>query len=114
MKLDWKKLRTDAKMVVGVIKEMKVRKRESGHPRWNGLDELALIKAKKEATVFCSIAANARSRLHLTKRWSERDHCFYPLSVEDQQKLIGEAAKKYLIPDELDVLIKEEQARQTA
>lgn len=69
-----------------------------------------LRSAKLTATIHHSIMAHARGKLHLTKQWSDRDKCFYPLSMEHQEKLIQEERKKFLIPDGLDIAIVEAQA----
>lgn len=80
------------------IKEMKERRSESGHPRWGGLDEWALVKAKFQATIHHSIAAHLRKKLHIKKVWSELDQTFYPRTLEDQANLIAPYLKKFERP----------------
>jgi hypothetical protein len=73
--------------------------RASGHLTTN-VEGRDLAKLKKQATLLCSIAAHSRGKLHLTSRWSEVDRVFYPLTEEDQQKLIEKDVGRFRLPDE--------------
>lgn len=106
MKLDRKKLREVIKAETIGLRIIKEDFRQSGH-QLTTWESKKLKGAKLAATIHHSIMAHERGRLHLTQRWSERDKCFYPLSREDQEKLIAEERKKFLMPDALDVAIDE-------
>lgn len=99
MHIDWKNLRIVIHADVDVLREMKLRKHESGQPHWNGLDELVLINAKKLATIHCSIAAHARGKLHLRNRWNDKKQRYDCLSLEDQENLIKDLLPLFLLPD---------------
>jgi hypothetical protein len=106
MKLDRKTLRQVIKAETIGLCVVKQDFRASGH-QLSTLEAIQLKKAKLAATIHHSIMAHERGKLHLTQRWSERDKCFYPLSREDQEKLIAEERPKFLMPDELDIAIDE-------
>jgi hypothetical protein len=97
--IDWKKLRAAIHEDVRALKEMKARKLESGHPHWNGLlDERNLIKAKKRATIHCSIAAHSRKKMHTLTR-EGRFGVRYPQTMKDQEELIADYLPQYLLPE---------------
>lgn len=109
MKLDRKTLRDLIKAENLALRIIKKHFR-APHRQLSASEARKLRDGKRLATIHQSIMAHARGKLHLTKQWSDRDKCFYPLSMEHQAKLIAEEQKKFMIPDELDVAITEANA----
>ena len=92
MRWNYDKLKSDIKADTQIIRELKSRQRESRQPRWaNGPDDWNLLKAKRMATIHCSIAAHSNGRLHILAGEDAKD------SKEKQDKLIKDYLREYQI-----------------
>src|ERR1700745_2755700 len=101
MRIDWKKLKPLIAEETKAIRELKKMLRQPGYER-SSADDRQLTGLKHSATIHHSIAAEARDRLHITKRWYNKDHCCYPRTRVHQQELIRDELSKFILPEELE------------
>jgi hypothetical protein len=92
---NWKQLKADIALDTKNLRALKEQRRQKGSA-WSYKDGRDLVDAKRRATVHHSCAAHIRNHLHLTQKWSDKDQCWYPLTKDDQAKLIAKVLPQYL------------------
>jgi hypothetical protein len=95
---NWKQLKADIALDTKNLRALKEQRRQKGSG-WSWKDGKDLLDAKRRATIHHSCAAHIRNHLHLMQKWSDKDQCWYPLTKDDQAKLIDKVLPQYILPE---------------